>query len=182
MSQPLTFCWPSRFLMVLAASHARLGIAGLAVWDLPALQWYFCKAPLHVGLVRLWGACKQGDPSDHAKHHRRLCLIRCAGNNDLHAQANRAHRCVQLMETPSLLGACSRRLDRAVRLFSYQAKTLLNLRSLGNFKTLVSDINIRWSIIVIELKIVSCLPASASIKNPVHQFINQSLILNARIF
>ena len=86
------------------------------------------------------------------------------------------------METPSLLGACSRRLDRAVRLFLYQAKPLLNLRSLGTFKTLVSDINLHWSIIVIELKIVSCWPASKSIKNLVHESINQSLILNARIF
>ena len=86
------------------------------------------------------------------------------------------------MGTPSLLGACNRRLDRAVRLCSYQAKTLLNSRSLGTIKTPVSGINLRWSIIVIELKIGSSWPASASIKNPVHQSINQSPILNARIF
>ena len=88
--------------LVLAASLARSGIAGLVVGDLLALPQYRGKAPRHVRLDRWLGACRQGDPSVRTIRLHRHGQVRCAGNSDLRAQANLSGHSAQLMEEPLL--------------------------------------------------------------------------------
>ena len=88
--------------MTLAAFHARARIAGLVAGDQLALLQYLGIVPPLAALGHLSDAYRRADPSVHTKHRRIHGRVRCAGNNDLHAQANPSGHTVQLMEEPVL--------------------------------------------------------------------------------